>query len=71
LMPTEFTAQNGAVFRQNTKIAVGGCGKAKLTNKQKLAKALKACHKKRGGKRRSCERAARKKFGGKKHKNRP
>jgi hypothetical protein len=28
LMPTEFTAQNGAVVKQNTKIAVVGCGKA-------------------------------------------
>jgi hypothetical protein len=43
LMPTEFTAQNGAVFRQSTKIAVSGCGKHRLTRKQKLAKAMAAC----------------------------
>jgi hypothetical protein len=28
-MPSEFVAQNGAVFKQNTKIAVGGCAKTK------------------------------------------
>jgi hypothetical protein len=28
-MPTLFKAQNGAVLRQNTKIAVSGCPKAK------------------------------------------
>jgi hypothetical protein len=27
IMPTEFDAQNGAVFHQSTKIAVSGCGK--------------------------------------------
>jgi hypothetical protein len=31
LMPTEFTAQNGAQLRQDTKIAVTGCPKAKTT----------------------------------------
>jgi hypothetical protein len=62
-MPTEFTAQNGAVFRQSTKIAVSGCGKGKITNRERLAKALKACHKKHGSKRKGCERAARKRFG--------
>jgi hypothetical protein len=29
LMPTTITGQNGAVTRQNTKIAVTGCAKAK------------------------------------------
>jgi hypothetical protein len=29
VMPTEFVAQNGAVFRQSTKIAVSGCTTAK------------------------------------------
>jgi hypothetical protein len=33
VMPTMFTAQNGAVFKQNTKIAVNGCPKAKKTKK--------------------------------------
>jgi hypothetical protein len=59
-MPTEFTAQNGAVIKQSTPIAVTGCA---LTKKQKLVKALKACHKKGRGKRAACERAARKRFG--------
>jgi hypothetical protein len=35
----------------------------KLTNTQKLTKALKVCKKKAKGKRTSCEKAARKKFG--------
>ena len=61
-MPTEFTAQNGAVIKQSTPISVTGCPKA-LSNKQKLAKALKACKKKHNrGKRTACQRAARKKF---------
>ena len=56
-MPTEFTAQNGAVIKQSTPIAVSGCKKAKLTRKQKLAKAMKACQKKRNhSKRAGCER---------------
>jgi hypothetical protein len=33
LMPTEFTAQNGAHLQQNTKIAVSGCGSAKKGKK--------------------------------------
>jgi hypothetical protein len=66
-MQSEFVAQNGAVINQATPIAVTGCAKAKLTRKQKLAKALKACRRKRAhGKRASCERAARRRFGGRK-----
>jgi hypothetical protein len=66
-MPTEFTAQNGLVKAQSTPIKVTGCAKPKpLTRKQKLAKALKVCHKKHGGKRKSCEAQARRKFGTKK-----
>jgi hypothetical protein len=66
-MPTAFVAQNGMTIHQTTPIKVNGCPptrkKAKaLTNKQKLAKALKACHKKKGSKRAQCEKAARKKF---------
>jgi hypothetical protein len=38
-MPTEFTAQNGAVMKQSTNIAVTGCGKSK---------AKSAGHRKRG-----------------------
>jgi hypothetical protein len=60
-MPTEFTAQNGAVVKQTTKIAVTGCPKP-LSNKQKLAKAMKACKKKKGAKRAGCEKAARKRY---------
>ena len=33
-MPSEFVAQNGAVFKQTTKIAVSGCGKARSSRKQ-------------------------------------
>ncbi len=67
-MPSEFTAQNGAILTQSTPISVTGCGKTKpLTRKQKLAKALKGCQKKHNrGKRRSCEGQARRRFGGRK-----
>jgi hypothetical protein len=65
-MPTEFTAQNGALITQSTPIKVTGCKARKLTRKQKLAKALKACHKKANhAKRASCEGQARRRFGGK------
>ena len=63
-MPTQLVGQNGAQLNQTTKITVTGCPKAKtLTRTQKLALALKACHKKHGAKRASCERQARKKYG--------
>jgi hypothetical protein len=64
-MPTEFIGQNGALLNQNTKVAVTGCPKVKtLTRAQKLALALKACHKQHNhAKRKACERAARKKYG--------
>jgi hypothetical protein len=59
-MPTEFTAQNGALFKRSTPIKVTGC----VTRHQKLLKALKACRKKHGkAKRKSCERQARRRFG--------
>ena len=62
LMPTRFKAQNGLEITQSTPIGVTGCPKA-LTTKQKLAAALKACHKdKKKGKRKACEAAARKKY---------
>jgi hypothetical protein len=64
-MPTEFVAQNGAVLNQSTPIAVTGCARPP-TPKQQLAKAMKACKKKQNqAKRSACERAARKRFGGK------
>jgi hypothetical protein len=64
-IPTELTGQNGAKVNQNTPVTVTGCPKTKaLTRAQKLALALKACHKKpKGEKRQACERAARKKYG--------
>jgi hypothetical protein len=70
-MPTEFLAQNGALINQSTPVSVTGCAKTKaLTRAQKLALALKACHKKHGAKRKACERAARKKYGPAKTKKR-
>jgi hypothetical protein len=69
-MPTEITAQNGALLKQTTKIAPTGCGAVKgakakkLTRAQKLKRALKACKKKRSkAKRAVCQRQARKRFG--------
>jgi hypothetical protein len=63
-IPTGLTGQNGAQVNQSTAVTVTGCPKTKvLTRAQKLALALKACHKKKGAKRRTCERAARKKYG--------
>jgi hypothetical protein len=63
-MPTEFIGQNGATLRESIDVSVSGCAKVKaLTRAQKLAKALKVCHKKRGAKRSDCEKAARKKYG--------
>jgi hypothetical protein len=64
-MPNEFIGQNGAVIKQSTRIGVTGCARAKaLTRAQKLAKALKACRKDRKhGKRASCERLARRRYG--------
>ena len=37
-MPTTFTAQNGTVLKQSTKISVTGCPKAKQATKKKKAK---------------------------------
>jgi hypothetical protein len=64
-MPTEFIGQNGALLTQTTKVTVTGCPKVKtLTRAQRLALALKACHKQsKGKKRQACERTARKKYG--------
>jgi len=64
VMPTLFKAQNGLEIHQNTPVAVTGC-KA-LTRHQKLLASLKACHRdKNKAKRRACERAAHRKYGGK------
>ena len=62
VMPVRFKAQNGLEITQSTPVAVTGCPKA-LTKAQKLAAALKACHKKHGKKRAACEKAARKAYG--------
>jgi hypothetical protein len=63
-MPTAFVAQNGMEIHQSTPIGVTGCAKKKaLTRTQKLTLALKACHKRARGRRASCERQARKKYG--------
>jgi hypothetical protein len=62
VMPTFFKAQNGMEIHQNTKVTVTGCPKG-LTNAQKLAAALKACHKKRNrAKRSACEKTARRAY---------
>ena len=65
-MPTEITAQSGAVIKQTTKIAVTGCKGVKAfkaSRSQLLAKALKACRKKKSRSRRlACERQARKRY---------
>ncbi len=64
-IPTQLVGQNGAQVNQSTKVAVTGCPKAKtLTRAQKLTLALKACHKKaKGAKRTACERTARRRYG--------
>jgi hypothetical protein len=70
VMPTEITAQNGAVIKQETKIGLTGCKPVhKATRAELLGKALKKCrkqfsHKKK--KRSACEKKARKKYGAKK-----
>jgi len=64
-MPTLFKAQNGREIHQNTPVGVTGCAKG-LTRAQKLAAALKACHKKPNkARRQACEKAARKAYGAK------
>ena len=64
VLPIEFVAQNGAVIHQSTLAGVTGCAKKKaFTRAQKLAAALKVCHKNPKSKRANCERQARKKYG--------
>jgi hypothetical protein len=48
IMPTEFVAQNGAVFKQNTKIAVSGCG-ARISNARGARYRAKQSGKRRHG----------------------
>jgi hypothetical protein len=70
-MPTAITAQNGAVLKQSTKIAATGCPKPKkaLTRAQELRKALKACHRRHGKARSSCEKRARHTYGNRRSSN--
>ena len=64
VMPAEFVAQNGAVIHQSTPVGVTGCAKQKaLTRAQKLAAALKTCHREKKSKRAACEKVARRKYG--------
>jgi hypothetical protein len=65
IMPSAFTAQNGALYTQQTRISVSGCKRA-LTRAQKLARALGHCRKahRRKGARRACQVRARRRFGG-------
>jgi hypothetical protein len=62
IMPTLFKASNSAEIHQNTRIAITGCPKTK-TRAQLLKAALKACHRKHGQKRATCEQAAHKHYG--------
>jgi hypothetical protein len=41
-LPTEFTAQNGAVVKQTTPVSVTGCAKAKPTKKKRAKKGKRA-----------------------------
>ncbi len=52
-MPTTIVAQNGAQLTQTTKVAVSGCGKAKVRKRSS------ACRKKHGKARHACEARAR------------
>jgi hypothetical protein len=63
-MPTEFVAQNGAVLRRSTPIAVSGCKKHRLTRHRRLLKALRACKRRHGKARAACVRLAHRRFGG-------
>lgn len=73
-IPTEIVAQNGAVIKQNTKIAKQGCHKvgsvkAGLSRAQLLKRALTACrkqHKRSNVKRGACEKQARGRYAAKK-----
>jgi hypothetical protein len=49
-MPTEFVAQNGAVLKQSTKIAVTGCGASKAASARHRAKQSRHATKGRAGK---------------------
>jgi hypothetical protein len=64
VMPVDFTAQNGLQDNYKTPVTTTGCPKKKtLTRAQKLAAALKACHKRPKGKQATCNKSARKRYG--------
>jgi hypothetical protein len=68
VMPTEITGQNGAVLKQQTRIALVGCGGVSPLKESALQRAISACRKKYKGKakkkkRLACEARARKKYG--------
>ena len=72
-MPTEIVGQNGAVIKQNTKIALQGCKKVKasrpLSRAQLLKRALAACRKRdrhARSRRIACERKAHRHYAAKK-----
>jgi hypothetical protein len=64
VMPSEFVAQNGMQANYQTRISVIGCAKKKpLSRAQRLALALRACHKKKNKARRAaCIRAAHRRY---------
>jgi hypothetical protein len=73
-MPTEIVGQNGAVIKQNTKIALRGCGAVTasgprtLSRTQLLRRALASCRKNyrhARSRRAACERRARKQYAAK------
>ena len=70
-MPTEITAQDGAVIKQSTDLAITGCkavASYKATRSAKLKKALASCrkrHRHERSRRQTCERHARKRYGAK------
>jgi len=69
VIPTTITGQNGVVIQQETKVPVTGCKKAPISRIEKLNKALRTCRKQfkhNKGKRKACEKQARKKYGPKK-----
>jgi hypothetical protein len=70
VIPTEITAQNGALIKQQTNVGLTGCVKGKkfvaLTRHQRLVKALKKCRKQfrhSKKKRTACEKQAHRRYG--------
>jgi phosphodiesterase/alkaline phosphatase D-like protein len=70
LIPYQSIAELNAKEAKEDKGLPGPAGTKSLTKAEKLKKALKACHSKKGKKRSGCEAAAKKKFGAAKKKGR-